>query len=403
MTIAPHRNLWAVVVAGGIVMGLALGVRHVQGLFMLPLTMDRGWTRDTFALAMAVQNLTWGLTQPLLGIVADRFGSRWVVVLSAAAYAVGLVLMAFASTPTAFVLAAGLCAGLALSGTAFGAVYGAISRLVPAERRSEALGMAGAVGGVGQFVLVPVAQALISAWGWQVALVALGVALAASLPLAWRLNDVPVPAVSGRADEGLRAAVGQALRHRGFWLLNAGFLACGFQLAFITNHMPAYLLDHGLAPSDAVAALAIIALANVGGTYLFGVLGTQYPRKYLLAWIYLLRTAAMALFVLLPLSAVTTWLFAAAMGLLWLGTVPLTNGLLSQLFGVRYIGTLFGLVFVGHQIGSFLGTWIGGKVFEATRSYEPVWFGAMVLGVVAAALHWPIDDKPVVGARALPA
>lgn len=394
MTPFTDRHFVTLVMAGGIVMGLALGVRHVQGLFLLPLTMDRGWTRDTFATAMAVQNLTWGLAQPLLGMVADRFGSRWVVVCSAAAYALGLVLMAQAASPMAFMAAAGVCVGIALAGTAFGAIYGAISRLVPAERRSEALGMAGAIGGVGQFVLVPVAQGLISTWGWQVALMALGAGVAATLPLAWRMCDAPVaPAAAGGG--GMRAAIAQAVRHRGFWLLNAGFLACGFQLAFITNHLPAYLLDKGLAASDAVVALAIIALTNVASSYGCGWLGARYPRKYLLAWLYLIRTAAMALFVLLPLTAASTYFFAAVMGLLWLGTVPLTNGLLSQLFGVRYITTLFGFVFIGHQVGSFLGSWLGGKVFEATRSYDLIWLIAMGLGVVAAALHWPIDERPV--------
>jgi Arabinose efflux permease len=387
--------IWLAVLAGGIVMGMALGVRHVQGLFLLPVTLDRGWSRELFGMAMAVQNLTWGLAQPFTGMVADRWGSARVIVAGMACYALGLVLMAHADTPAAFVLSAGVCIGVALSGTAFAVIYGALSRLVPAERRSWALGMAGAAGGLGQFLLVPVAQVLIDAWGWVAALLAFAAVMAMMLPLALPMRDRPAALAEDVVDMPIGQAVREAFGHKGFWMLNAGFLACGFQLAFIATHLPAYLADRGLDASHAVVALAIIALANVAGTYYCGLLGGMFRRKYLLSGVYLVRAAAMALFVWLPPSPWTLYAFACIMGMVWLGTVPLTSGLLSQVFGVRYITTLFGFVFFGHQVGSFLGVWLGGLVFEVTGSYAWIWAGAIALGVLAAALHWPIDDREI--------
>ena len=387
---------WVLVLAGGVVMGLALGVRHVQGLFLLPMTQDRGWTRESFAFAMAVQNLVWGLAQPFTGMVADRWGAARVVAAGLVLYALGLLGMAQAQSSLALVVACGVCIGVALSGTGFGVVYGALSRLVAPERRGWALGLAGAVGGVGQFVLVPATQGLIGGWGWAVALVVLSMAAALAMPLALPLDDRAAIAASGKAAQPLAAAVREAFAQPGFWLLNLGFGACGFQLAFIASHLPAYLLDRGMRAADGMAALAIIALANVAGTYGFGLLGARHSRKRLLAGVYLARSAAMALFVLLPLSTASLYGFAAAMGLLWLSTLPLTNGIVAQVFGVRYLATLFGFVFFGHQLGAFLGVWLGGLVFEATGSYDAVWLGAMVLGVLAAALHWPIDERPLV-------
>ncbi len=404
------RNLWVMVLAGGIVMGLALGVRHVQGLFLLPITMDRGWSRETFAMALALQNLTWGVAQPFTGMIADRYGSAKVILGGLAFYALGLVGMAHAASPAAFMWTAGVCIGIALSGTAFAVIYGVLSRLVPPEKRGWALGVAGAIGGLGQFTMVPAAQWLIGGWGWVSALLTFSVVLAVVLPLAWPLKESArraAPAAAGAtglaarpADMPMGAAIREAFAQPGFWLLNLGFLACGFQLAFIGTHLPAYLMDKGLRAADAVAALAIIALTNVIGTYVCGILGAHHRRKYLLAGIYLLRTAAMALFFLLPLSTWSVYAFAAVMGFVWLGTVPLTNGLIAQVFGVRYITTLFGFVFFGHQVGSFLGVWLGGVVFEATHSYDLIWLGAMALGVLSAVLHWPIDDRELPRVRA---
>lgn len=392
------RDTVFLLLAAGLVMGLALGVRHVQGLFLLPVIAERGWTRETFALAMAVQNLVWGIAQPLTGMVADRFGSWKVMLGGLVLYAAGLWGMALASGSMTFLLAAGICVGVAQSGTTFGVVYGALSRMVPPEQRSRTLGIAGALGGIGQFLMVPSAQALMSAAGWQMALIVVAVAALVLVPLALPFQDRTAGGDGSGNQPSMRAAIGEAFGHRGFWLLNLGFLACGFQLAFIGNHLPAYLRDQGMQPASAMIALAIIALANIAGTYAFGWLGGRHVKKYLLAGIYLTRTSAMALFLLLPLSPVTLYGFAAVMGFLWLGTVPLTSGIVSQVFGVRYITTLFGFVFFGHQLGSFLGVWLGGLVFELTHSYDLVWMGAMALGVIAAALHWPIDDREIVRA-----
>lgn len=397
---APSFHLseaWALVLAGGIVMGIALGIRHVQGLFLLPITLERGWSRETFGFAMALQNLVWGLAQPFAGMLADRYGSSRVVAGGLSFYAIGLLWMAQATTPTAFVLSAGVCIGIALSGTAFGVVYGALSRRIDAQRRGWALGMAGAVGGIGQFVMVPATQGLLSGWNWVPALQGLAMLVAIALPLAFvlreRRTDPAVPEASPTRGPSLSAALHQAFHHRGFWLLGFGFFACGFQLAFIATHLPAYLLDRGLSPREGMTALAVIALTNVFGIYACGVLGERHRRKYLLSSLYLIRTAAMALFLLLPLSLTSVILFSAVMGLLWLGTVPLTTGLLSQVFGVRFIGTLFGFVFLGHQLGSFLGVWLGGTLFDRTQSYDGIWVCAMALGVISALLHWPIDDR----------
>jgi len=339
-------------------------------------------------------------------MVADRFGSWKVMLAGLVLYALGLYGMAVITSAPAFVLVAGVCIGVAQSGTTFGVVYGALSRMVPPEDRSRTLGIAGAIGGIGQFLMVPSAQALLSFVGWTNALMVLAVCAAVLIPFALPFRDrTPAfdAATGGQPPMPMLSAIREALSHSGFWLLNLGFLACGFQLAFIANHLPAYLRDKGMQPADGMAALAIIALANIFGTYVFGWLGGRHTRKYLLAGIYLARTSAMALFVLLPLSPLSLYAFAAVMGFLWLGTVPLTSGIVSQVFGVRYITTLFGFVFFGHQLGSFLGVWLGGVVFELTQSYDLVWMGAMALGVIAAALHWPIDDRAIARAPMRPA
>lgn len=378
-------------------MGLALGIRHVQGLFMLPMTLDRGWSRETFALALAIQNLSLGLAQPVAGMLADRFGGAKVIAAGTLLYGLGLTVMSEAGTPTALYLGCGLIVGVGLACTAFGVVYASLSRLAPEADRGWSLGLAGAIGGLGQFVSVPATQALQDALGWSWALLALAAGLAVMVVLAPQLNDKGMAAAASgtRPAQAMGAAIRQALRHRGFWLLNLGFLACGFQLAFIASHLPAYLLDKGAPAQLAVTGLAVIALTNIVGTFVCARLGDLYRRKNLLAFVYLIRTAAMALFVLCPVSTTSVVLFCAVMGLLWLGTAPLTNGVVAQVFGVQYIGTLFGLVFLGHQLGAFMGVWLGGYVFDTTKSYDMVWIGAMVLGLIAAALHWPIDDRPV--------
>jgi MFS family permease len=393
------RTRWLLVVAGGVIMGAALGIRNVQGLFMLPVTLDRGWSREAFSLAMALQNLVWGVAQPFTGMIADRFGAAKVIFLGALAYALGLFLMAYSPTPADFTLASGMLVGIGLSGTAFGAIYGALSRLVPAQHRSWALGVAGAIGGLGQFVMVPAAQRLLGTMNWVSSLLVLAILMIALAPLAAWLRERPAPRAAAEPNQSVGQAIRAAFAHRGFWLLNLGFVACGFQLAFIAGHMPAYLIDKGMGAGQAGTALAIIALANVAGTYLFGHLGGLLRRKYLLSVLYFIRAGAMAMFVLLPLSEASVYVFSLVMGLVWLGTVPLTTGLVSQVFGVRYITTLFGIVFFGHQVGSFFGVWLAGYVFDVTRSYDLIWYGAVALGLFSGVVHLPINDRQVAPAR----
>ena len=392
-----RQQRWLIVFAAGAVMGAALGIRHVQGLFLQPVTLDQGWSREVFGFTLALQNLVWGLAQPFTGMIADRFGSMKVILPGMLLYALGLFATAHSSSAAEFMLGNGFLIGIALSGTAFGAVYGALSRIFPAEQRSWALGVAGSLGGLGQFCMVPFAQNLLDGMDWISALLVLCVVMLLMSPLVFWLRDGD--GAIRWPEEGeltMGEAIREACAHRGFWLLNLGFLACGFQLAFIAGHMPAYLMDKGMGPREAGIALALISLANIIGTYLSGYLGGLMRRKYLLSGIYIVRSAAMILFVALPVSEVTVYAFSFVMGLIWLGTVPLTNGLVSQIFGVRYITTLFGIVFFGHQLGAFLGVWLGGYVFDLTGSYDLLWFGSIALGLAAAALHMPIDDANVV-------
>lgn len=392
------RNRWLIVIAAGAIMGAALGVRHEQGLFLQPVVVTQGWSREAFGFALAVQNLVWGLAQPLTGMVADRFGSAKVIFLGVLAYALGLLLMAGASDPAAFALTNGVLIGMALSGTAFGAVYGALSRIFTDGQRAWALAVAGALGGLGQFCMVPFAQGLIAAMNWQGAAIVLCIVMLALAPLAACLREPATPQASKGKEEAqipMAVAIRQAFRHHGFWLLNLGFMACGFQLAFIATHMPAYLLEQGLDIQQAGATLAIIALTNVFGTYACARLGGRWPARQVLSTLYALRVLAMAAFFAVPVTPWSAYLFSAAMGFLWLGTVPLTNGVVAQIFGVRYITTLFGFVFLGHQIGGFLGVWLGGWVYDNTRSYDLLWLGSIAIGLVATFVHWPIDDRPL--------
>ncbi|WP_144639830.1 MFS transporter [Bordetella genomosp. 13] len=392
------RHRWLIVIAAGAIMGAALGVRHVQGLFLQPVLSTQGWSREAFGFALALQNLVWGLAQPFTGMVADRYGSGKVLVLGVVAYAAGLLLMAGAATPGGFALTNGVLVGVALSGTAFGTVYGALSRIFPGEQRAWALAVAGALGGLGQFCMVPFVQELLGAMDWRHVAMALAACLLALVPLSAFLRDrAPSagPAAPAAAQAGMAAAIRQALRHPSFWLLNLGFTACGFQLAFIATHMPAYLTENGLSAGQAGATLAVIALTNIFGNYVCARLGGRWPPRQVLCWLYVARSLAIAVFVALPVTPWSAYAFSAAMGFLWLGTVPLTSGVLSGIFGVRYIGTLFGLVFLGHQIGGFLGVWVGSVAYDAYQSYDLMWMVSIGIGLLAAWVHWPIDDRPL--------
>ena len=372
---------------------LSFGLRAGFGLFLDPMSQDLGWGREVFALAIALQNLLWGVGQPFAGAIADRYGSGRVLASGAVLYGVGIYLMSQSSTPLELHLSAGLMVGLGLSGASFGVVLAALGRIVPEEKRSWIFGLGTAAGSLGQFLLVPVGQAFLAAYGWSFALILISLLAFAMVPMA--------AALTGRTETlGPHQSLGQALKeaggHAGYLYLNGGFFVCGFHVAFIQTHLPAYVTDLGLAAEVGAWALALVGLFNIIGAYSSGVLGGRFSKKYLLSLIYLARAVAIALFVLLPPSVFTVLLFAAAIGLLWLSTVPLTSGLVVQIFGIRYMATLFGIVFLSHQVGAFIGVWLGGYLFDATGSYDVVWWIGVALGLMAALLHWPIDERRVV-------
>ncbi len=398
----PRLSMSQVLLCGAAIVTLSMGIRHGFGLFLQPVTMERGWTRETFAFGLAVQNLAWGLAGPFAGMVADRHGAFRVLVGGGLLYAAGLVTMGLSTTGLAFMGSAGLLIGMALAGTTYPIIFGVIARNVAVEKRSWAMGAAAAAGSFGQFLMVPVENWLIGSFGWQNALFVLGLATLLILPLAYGLKQ-PVDEVSTGPAQSVGAAVREAFGYPSFLLLMAGYFVCGFHLAFIGVHMPSYLKDHGLGSGVATMALALIGLFNVFGTYGAGVLGQRLAKRHILAAIYLLRSLTIALFVLLPLTPLSVYVFSAAMGLLWLSTVPTTNGLVAQMFGVRYLSMLGGFVFLSHQVGSFLGVWLGGRLYDISGSYDVVWWIAVALGVFAALINLPIRETAVVRAQAQPA
>jgi MFS family permease len=395
------RTPTVVLILGGLVLALTLGIRHGFGLFLTPMSEAYGWGRETFAFAIALQNLVWGAAQPFAGMVADRYGAGRVVVAGGILYALGLALMAYSDSGLALGLSAGLLIGLGLSGTGFSVVYGVIGRAFPPEKRSVAFGIAGAAGSFGQFAMLPVSQTLIGGLGWFDSLLVLAAVALLMAPLAAGLMERrDAPGAAAVSTQSLREALREARGHRGFWLLCFGFFVCGFQVVFIAVHFPAFIVDKGLPVQVGMAGLALIGLFNIFGSYAAGHLGARYRRKYLLSFLYVARAVVITVFLLLPITAASVYVFSALMGLLWLSTVPLTNGVVAQIFGVKYLATLFGFVFFGHQVGSFLGVWLGGLIYDATGSYNAVWVIAIGLGGVAALLHWPIDDRELARAPA---
>lgn len=383
-----------ILLVGCIILTLSMGVRHTAGLFLQPMTADHGWSRETFSFAIAIQNLVWGLASPFAGALADRHGAGRTVLGAAVLYVVGLVLMSQAGSPLSFDLSAGVLIGLGLSGTTFAVIMGVIGRHTTPQKRSLALGIASAGGSFGQFAVLPVGQMLISTYGWQSALVLLAAGVGLIAPLAYAMADghKPAAAAGQSVSEALREAGGERSFHYLFW----GYFVCGFQTAFIMLHLPSYLVDSGLTANVGMTAVALIGLFNIFGSFIFGWGGGRYSKKNLLVLIYALRAVAILVFMLLPMSTASAWVFAAVMGLLWLGTVPLTNGLVAQIFGLRYMSMLTGVVFLGHQLGSFLGAWLGGRIFDETGSYMLAWALAVGLSVLAAICSWPIDEKPLV-------
>ena len=385
-----------VLLCGACILTLSMGIRHGFGLWLQPITQSQGWTRETFAFAIAIQNLAWGVFGIFAGMVSDRFGAFRVIVAGSVFYALGLFGMAHASTPLQFTMSAGVLIGIAQAGTTYAVIYGVIGRNVPAERRSWAMGIAAAAGSFGQFLMVPVEGLLIERLGWQEALTALGLAVLVVVPLARWLRE---PGFAGDApaqrEQSIWQAVQEAFRYRSFQLLMAGYFVCGFQVVFIGVHMPSYLKDHGLSPQVASYALGLIGLFNIAGTYGAGMLGQRLPKKNILAFIYLARAAAISVFLLVPLSPASVYVFSSVMGLLWLSTVPVTNATVAQIFGVAHLSMLSGFVFFSHQIGSFLGVWLGGYLYDKTGSYDVVWYIAIALGVFAAIVNLPVKESAI--------
>ena len=388
--------LWQVLVCGAIIVSMAMGIRHGFGLWMQPMTQEMGWGREDFATAIGIQNISWGLIGIFLGMLADRFGAFRVIVFSCLLYALGLWGMAQAASPAWLALTLGVMVGAAQAGTTFAIVFGIIGRNIPAEKRSWAMGVVSAAGSFGQFLLVPTSSYMIEHIGWHQALLVLAAGMLMVLPLTLGLRE---PAFAGgqapKRQQSILQAVREAFGYRSFQLLMAGYFVCGFQVVFIGVHMPSYLKDQGLDPQVAGTALALIGLFNILGTYAAGVLGQHFPKNLLLSFNYTMRGVFISLFIFLPLSPVSVYLFAAAMGLLWLSTVPVTSAIVAQMFGVAHFSMLSGFVFMSHQLGSYMGVWLGGWVFDRTGSYDQVWYLTIALSVFAALINLPVREQGI--------
>ena len=385
-----------VLICGAMIVTLSMGIRHGFGLWLQPVTQTQGWTRETFAFAMAIQNLTWGFAGIFAGMLADRYGAFKVIIGGAILYALGLIGMAHAPTPLMFALSCGVLIGMAQAGTTYAVIYGVIGRNVSMEKRSWAMGVAAAAGSFGQFLMVPVEGWLISGLGWQQALVALGMAALLIVPLAWGLHEFSFASgAPPKREQSILQALREAFAYPSFQLLMAGYFVCGFQVVFIGVHMPSYLKDHGLSPQVASYSLALIGLFNVFGTYAAGTLGQRLAKRKILAFIYFSRAIAIALFLLAPLTPLSVYIFSAVMGVLWLSTVPPTNAIVAQIFGVAHLSMLGGFVFFSHQIGSFMGVWLGGYLYDKTGSYDIVWYIAIALGVAAALINLPVREAAI--------
>ncbi|CAN7363387.1 MFS transporter [Variovorax sp. LjRoot290] len=394
-------SLKQVLFCGAMIVTLSMGIRHGFGLWLQPITQEQGWSRQGFSLAIAIQNLSWGVIGVFAGMLADKLGAFRVLVMGAVFYALGLAGMALSPTPLLFALTAGVLIGAAQAGTTYAVIYGVIGRQIPVERRSWAMGVAAAAGSFGQFLMVPVEGHLIAGFGWHTALLVLALMVLLIVPLAFGLREPRVGhAAVAHRDQTILQAVHEAFKYPSFVLLMAGYFVCGFQLAFVGVHMPSYLRDKGLSPEVASYALALVGLFNVFGTYVAGSLGARLAKRKLLAAIYFSRAAAIAIFLLTPITPLTVYVFASAMGFLWLSTVPLTSGIVAQIFGVAHLSMLGGFVFLSHQVGSFLGVWLGGYLYDSTGSYDIVWYLAIALGVFAALVNLPVKEGAI--ARPVP-
>jgi MFS family permease len=394
---APRLSAVQVLACGAAIVTLSMGIRHGFGLWLQPMTQEMGWTREHFSFAMAIQNLSWGVFGIFAGMAADRLGAFRVLLVGAVLYGLGLAGMALSPTPGVFALTAGVLIGAAQAGTTYAVIYGVIGRQIPAEKRSWAMGVAAAAGSFGQFLMVPVEGWLISSFGWQEALLMLGGAVLLIMPLALFLREPGfVGGVAPKREQTIRQALREAFQYRSFQLLMAGYFVCGFQVVFIGVHMPSYLKDNGLSPQVASYALALIGLFNVIGTYAAGALGQRFPKRYILSFIYMARAVAISVFLLVPLSPASVYVFSAVMGLLWLSTIPPTNAVVAQIFGVAHMSMLGGFVFFSHQIGSFMGVWLGGVLYDQTGNYDIVWYISIALGVFAALINLPVRETAIV-------
>ena len=384
-----------VLLVAALIVFISLGIRQSFGLFMRPITMDLGWGREVLSVALATQNLIIGIAAPFAGLIADRWGAPKTIALGGLIFSLGMVMMSQSVTPTAMFASAGLLTGIGLGACGLPLILSVVGKIAPVKKRSLWLGIVTACATGGQLLIVPFSQNLLSTIDWAIALIALAVMAGLIIPMAYSMSDA-VTLDTGRDTEiDTKEAIGEAAGHRGYILLTTGFFVCGFQVAFIAIHLPAYLVDEGISPALGATALMLIALFNMGGSWTSGWLAGRIPKKYLLASIYILRSMVIAAFITSPTSPLTVVLFACAVGFLWLSTVPATSGLVAQIFGTRYLAMLYGAVYMSHQFGSFAGVWLGGRIFDATGSYDPIWWGAVTLGVVSALLHLPIDDRPV--------
>ena len=393
------KPLIYMLIGSAIILALSLGVRHGFGLYLVPMSDEFGWGHNVFSLAIAMQNLIWGAAQPFTGALADKYGSKIVVAVGGVLYTIGLLLMGVSSTGWLLNLSVGLILGLALSATSFSVLLSAVGRAAPPEKRSLAMGIASAAGSFGQFIMLPSTLLLLQNFGWSAALVVSALLIAMIVPLAWMLK-APAFVVPNTSTNQVQLSFKDILviakNHKPFWFLSLGFLVCGFQVVFIGIHLPGYLIDHGFNATTGTVFLALVGLFNIVGTYTAGWLGGKYSKLKLLMGLYGLRGIAIIAFLMLPLSTLTIYSFGVVMGLLWLSTVPLTNGIVANMFGIKYLSMLSGIVFFTHQVGSFFGGWLGGVNHDVTGNYDLIWLFSIILSVFGVLVHFFVDEKAVV-------
>ena len=395
---AQHKKIFSIAIAlACVLLAINFGWRSSLGLFLTPVSETFGYGREVFAFSLALQNLLWGLTQPIAGAFADKFGTTRVVIVGTLLYALGLYITATAESFISLHLGAGILVGMGIAGTGLGVVLPAMARMVAPEKRAFALGVGTAAGSAGQFLFIPVAREFLVAYGWQTALILMAIAALSMILFSpvFKGDAKTNVNIDNEPEQNLKESLNEASGHIHYWLLIAGFFVCGFQLAFITVHMPSYLADKGFDSSVAAASLSIIGLCNIIGSLVSGHLSGIYSKKWILTFIYAARSIVIVLFLIVPISTVTIYAFSFATGLLWLATVPPTSGLVAQMFGLRFMGTLYGIVFLNHQIGSFIGVWLGGYLFDTTGSYNQVWWWAAIIAAITALIHVFIDERPV--------